>query len=141
MSLCVARSETCERRFMSENELRGQPAGPLWLLAELTYRCPLHCVYCSNPVEYTRYRSELSTESWIRVLREGRELGFVQLDQILRLAPRAVERVVDMLGRSGLNAGDDKADIETLGGGLDAGAGTAVDLPGFGLVAGLSEAA
>jgi len=52
---------------------------PLWLLAELTYRCPLHCVYCSNPVEYSRYRAELSTDSWVRILREGRELGFVQL--------------------------------------------------------------
>ena len=64
---------------MSENEVNNQPGNPLWLLAELTYRCPLHCVYCSNPVEYTRYRSELSTDTWIRVLREGRELGFVQL--------------------------------------------------------------
>jgi PqqA peptide cyclase len=63
---------------MSENEL-NRPGNPLWLLAELTYRCPLHCVYCSNPVEYTRYRTELSTDTWIRVLREGRELGFVQL--------------------------------------------------------------
>ena len=23
---------------------------PLGLLAELTYRCPLHCPYCSNPL-------------------------------------------------------------------------------------------
>ena len=28
---------------------------PLWLLAELTYRCPLHCVFCSNPVDYARH--------------------------------------------------------------------------------------
>ncbi len=52
---------------------------PLWLLAELTYRCPLHCVYCSNPVDYTRHRSELSTDSWMRVFREARALGAVQL--------------------------------------------------------------
>src|SRR3954454_11482324 len=52
---------------------------PLWLLAELTYRCPLHCVYCSNPVDYTAYGEELSTEDWIRVLREGRQLGATQL--------------------------------------------------------------
>ena len=24
---------------------------PMWLLAELTYRCPLHCVFCYNPVQ------------------------------------------------------------------------------------------
>ena len=64
---------------MSECELSIRPGNPLWLLAELTYRCPLHCIYCSNPVEYIRYRTELSTDAWIRVLREGRELGFVQL--------------------------------------------------------------
>jgi pyrroloquinoline quinone biosynthesis protein E len=64
---------------MSDNELNIRPGNPLWLLAELTYRCPLHCVYCSNPVEYARHRSELSTEAWVKVLREGRELGFVQL--------------------------------------------------------------
>ena len=64
---------------MSEHKANISLGNPLWLLAELTYRCPLHCVYCSNPVEYTRYRSELSTDTWIRVLREGRQLGFVQL--------------------------------------------------------------
>ncbi|HSN33047.1 MAG TPA: pyrroloquinoline quinone biosynthesis protein PqqE [Ideonella sp.] len=52
---------------------------PLWLLAELTYRCPLHCVICYNPLEFAKQESELSTEDWLRVLREGRELGAVQL--------------------------------------------------------------
>jgi pyrroloquinoline quinone biosynthesis protein E len=64
---------------MKENELNQVPGNPLWLLAELSYRCPLHCVYCSNPIEYTRYQDELSTDSWIRVLREARQLGCVQL--------------------------------------------------------------
>ena len=44
---------------------------PLWLLAELTYRCPLQCLYCSNPVDFARYRDELSTADWLRVLQEG----------------------------------------------------------------------
>jgi PqqA peptide cyclase len=57
----------------------SQPNPPLWLLAELTYRCPLHCVYCSNPVDYTAYGDELATEDWLRVLRQGRELGATQL--------------------------------------------------------------
>lgn len=52
---------------------------PLWLLAELTYRCPLHCVFCYNPVDFARQESELSTEDWLRVLREGRKMGAVQL--------------------------------------------------------------
>ena len=52
---------------------------PLWLLAELTYRCPLQCPYCSNPVEYTRYKDELDTAQWISVLRQARKLGAAQL--------------------------------------------------------------
>ena len=43
------------------------PGPPLWLLAELTYRCPLHCAFCSNPVDYTRHDQELSTEQWCDV--------------------------------------------------------------------------
>ena len=31
---------------------RPEPGPPLWLLAELTYRCPLRCGYCSNPTEF-----------------------------------------------------------------------------------------
>jgi pyrroloquinoline quinone biosynthesis protein E len=54
-------------------------AGPLWLLAELTYRCPLHCVFCSNPLDYVQHRDELGTDDWLRVLHEARALGAVQL--------------------------------------------------------------
>lgn len=52
---------------------------PLWLLAELTYRCPLQCPYCSNPLEIARYDNELSTEEWIRVISEARRMGATQL--------------------------------------------------------------
>lgn len=55
------------------------PIGPpLWLLAELTYRCPLHCVFCYNPVDFAQAGPELSTEEWLRVLREARAAGSVQ---------------------------------------------------------------
>lgn len=56
----------------------ARPGPPLWLLAEITYRCPLHCVFCYNPVDFARHEQELSTAEWLRVLREGRELGAVQ---------------------------------------------------------------
>jgi len=52
---------------------------PYSLLAELTYRCPLQCPYCSNPLELNRYNSELETESWKRVLGEAAQLGVVQV--------------------------------------------------------------
>ena len=56
-----------------------KPGPPLWLLAELTYRCPLHCVFCFNPLEFAQHEQELGTEDWLRVLRQGREMGAVQL--------------------------------------------------------------
>lgn len=52
---------------------------PLWLLAELTYRCPLQCPYCSNPLDYAQNKEELSMEQWIEVFKQARELGSVQL--------------------------------------------------------------
>lgn len=52
---------------------------PLWLLAELTYRCPLQCPYCSNPLNLHPGASELDTEEWKRVLSEARALGAAQL--------------------------------------------------------------
>jgi pyrroloquinoline quinone biosynthesis protein E len=52
---------------------------PLSLIAELTHRCPLHCLYCSNPIELQRAEDELSTEVWQRVFQQAAELGILQL--------------------------------------------------------------
>jgi PqqA peptide cyclase len=57
----------------------ARPGPPLWLLLELTYRCPLHCVFCYNPTDFRSTGPELATEDWLRVLREARALGAVQL--------------------------------------------------------------
>jgi pyrroloquinoline quinone biosynthesis protein E len=58
----------------------ARPVGPpLWLLLELTYRCPLHCVFCYNPTDFAKTGPELSTAQWLRVLEEARALGAVQL--------------------------------------------------------------
>jgi len=51
---------------------------PYSILCELTYRCPLQCPYCSNPVDFARYKEELSTAEWKRVLGEAAVLGVVQ---------------------------------------------------------------
>lgn len=56
-----------------------EPGPPLWLLAELTYRCPLQCPYCSNPLDFARGHEELSTAEWIEVFRQAREMGAAQL--------------------------------------------------------------
>lgn len=54
-------------------------APPLALLAEVTHRCPLSCLYCYNPLELTRREGELDTESWKRVLREAADIGVLQV--------------------------------------------------------------
>lgn len=49
------------------------------MLIELTHRCPLHCPYCSNPVELVSRARELTGAQWIDVLTQARELGVVQM--------------------------------------------------------------
>src|SRR5438094_3654704 len=51
---------------------------PYAFLAELTYRCPLHCPYCSNPTQVRNDR-ELTTDEWGRVIREAAGLGVLQI--------------------------------------------------------------
>jgi pyrroloquinoline quinone biosynthesis protein E len=53
--------------------------GPLALIAEVTHRCPLHCVYCSNPLQMIAAKSELATADWVRVFKEGSKLGVLHL--------------------------------------------------------------
>ena len=50
---------------------------PLALIAELTHRCPLHCVYCSNPLRLAQIESELSTEQWTSVFQQSGRLGML----------------------------------------------------------------
>jgi pyrroloquinoline quinone biosynthesis protein E len=58
----------------------GEAPRPYTLVAELTYRCPLRCPYCSNPLEYARHDAELDAGAWLRVFREAEALGVVQLN-------------------------------------------------------------
>jgi pyrroloquinoline quinone biosynthesis protein E len=52
---------------------------PFGLLAEVTYRCPLGCPYCSNPTQFPATDRELTTEEWERVLREASDLGVLHV--------------------------------------------------------------
>ena len=52
----------------------------LWnLVAELTYRCPLRCAYCSNPTDHARIKEQLDAADWARVFREAADLGAVHV--------------------------------------------------------------
>ena len=67
------------------NETEHQPGSlqqarvpnPLALIAEVTHRCPLHCVYCSNPLELAATQSELSTAEWTSVFQQSGKLGML----------------------------------------------------------------
>jgi pyrroloquinoline quinone biosynthesis protein E len=59
--------------------LSGAPR-PYTLVAELTYRCPLRCSYCSNPIDWAKRKDELDTQTWLRVFREAEDLGVVGLN-------------------------------------------------------------
>ncbi len=63
------------------SELRLDGSGnPVWLLLELTYQCPLQCVFCSNPRNFADYRPhELSTAEWIDVMAQARAMGAMQI--------------------------------------------------------------
>ena len=54
-------------------------SNPLALIAEITHRCPLHCVYCSNPLQMAASKSELSTEEWVRVFEQAAKLGVLHV--------------------------------------------------------------
>ncbi len=74
---------------------------PLLLIAELTYRCPLKCPYCSNPTDIgaSRYEEELSTEEWQRVFAEASALGVLQL-ALTGGEPMARKDIVELVGAS-----------------------------------------
>jgi PqqA peptide cyclase len=78
-------------------------SNPLALIAELTHRCPLHCVYCSNPVELTARQDELSTQTWARIFNEGAQAGVLQAD-FTGGEPLARPDIVDLI-RAARSAG------------------------------------
>ncbi len=49
------------------------------LIAELTYRCPLRCPYCSNPVNHAETRDALDAAAWGRVMGEASAMGVVHV--------------------------------------------------------------
>jgi PqqA peptide cyclase len=60
--------------------MSGGTPRPYTLIAELTYACPLHCAYCSNPVELGKVKASLTTSQWVEVFHQAEELGVVQLN-------------------------------------------------------------
>lgn len=59
--------------------LPADAPAPLNLIAELTYRCPLRCPYCSNPLDFSTRREALSAADWGRVFEEAAAIGVVHL--------------------------------------------------------------
>ncbi|WP_442784272.1 pyrroloquinoline quinone biosynthesis protein PqqE [Bartonella sp. HY761] len=52
---------------------------PISMLAELTYRCPLQCPYCSNPLELMKADRECDTDRWTALFNEAADMGLLQV--------------------------------------------------------------
>lgn len=80
------------------------PAPPLALLAEITHRCPMRCLYCSNPLELVSASGELDEGTWLRVLEEAADLGVLQVHFSggEPLARRDIFRLIAQAARLGL---------------------------------------
>lgn len=79
------------------------PQPPMALLAELTYRCPLRCAYCSNPTDWSRFNRELDTDTWRRVTREAAALGVLHLH--LSGGEPLLRDDLELIAREGRDAG------------------------------------
>src|SRR5687768_16911284 len=79
--ILVTTCTSSSTRWHREDSWSMPQRRPSTLIAELSYQCPLHCPYCSNPLEIggETYRRELETEDWIRAFQEARGLGVLQL--------------------------------------------------------------
>ncbi len=64
-----------QHKAAADTRIRTVQHRAFGLLAELTYRCPLHCPYCSNPIQLAQINQELTTEEWKRVMNEASDLG------------------------------------------------------------------
>lgn len=84
----------------------SRPHPPIALLAELTYRCPLACPYCSNPLEMAGRDAELDTNIWADVFQQAADLGVLQL-HLSGGEPAARRDLVDLM------AAAHKADLYT----------------------------
>lgn len=72
---------------------------PLALLAELTYRCPLRCPYCSNPLEMTAASGEMDTGQWLGLIEEAADMGVLQI-HFSGGEPTVRKDLEDMVGRA-----------------------------------------
>src|SRR5215469_16516109 len=69
---------------------------PLAVIAEITHRCPLHCLYCSNPLDLARSSMELSTQEWQEVFEQCTRLGVLHV-HFSGGEPLARKEVVDLV--------------------------------------------
>ena len=88
---------------MNETNAVLTPFTPLSLIAELTHRCPLHCLYCSNPTEMQGAELELTTEEWKSVFHQAAQMGVLHL-HLTGGEPLARKDLPDLMG-AGRQAG------------------------------------
>ncbi len=61
------------------NETKNEIKPPLWVLLELTHKCPLECPYCYNQLDFAKIDDKMQKEDWFRVMEQARDMGAVQI--------------------------------------------------------------
>ena len=61
------------------DKIAAEQSPPSALLAELTYRCPLACPYCSNPLHMEGRETEMSTDQWRDIFSQAAALGVLHV--------------------------------------------------------------
>jgi pyrroloquinoline quinone biosynthesis protein E len=94
-------TDTLER---PQTPARPDVGPPIGMLAELTHRCPLQCVYCSNPVRLLKGDREMNTAQWLNILEQAADLGILQIhlsggEPTLR---QDLEDIVELLAKRGV---------------------------------------
>ena len=65
---------------------------PLWLVAELTYTCPLHCPFCSNPLDFAA-QNRRTVDGGLDSRAAERHVPWVPFSSAFRAASRSHARI------------------------------------------------
>ena len=70
---------------------------PYALLAEITYRCPLHCPYCSNPVAASLWEAPRRPPVFVEALAASQGGGYTEIIRTTDELGPATERIAEEL--------------------------------------------
>ena len=49
-------------------KINDEIKAPLWMLLELTHKCPLECPYCYNQLDFAKIDDKMKKEDWLKAI-------------------------------------------------------------------------